>query len=268
MKQLKIDSVEELLTSINELPNSFLYRGQADADWRLQSSLERILGDDWTAENAQKFEEFSLKQFCSKFHLYDRENVTPNSKLAWLSVMQHHGVPTRLLDFTGSPYVALYFALEAYNPLTQRDLALFAFDYSAILEQSINQIKSKDSAFQETRASLVDKQDEIFESIVDRFAYDIAWVTEPKVLNARLDRQAGSFLLSGNRGVRIQDILASSLYSNCRIYKYLIPHSLYHGIFALLRKMNITSKSLYGDLDGLARAIRMEMQVYASNPSH
>jgi FRG domain len=263
MKQVQIDSIESLISSLNELPNSFLYRGQADAAWQLQSSIERILGNDWSADKAQQFEDFSLKKFCSKFHLYDRENIQPDSKLAWLSLMQHHGVPTRLLDFTESPYVALYFALEAYSPRTKSDLALYAINYAQLLEQSINHIKSKDTEFRETRHTFIDKQDEVFEQVVDRFSYDIAWVTEPKILNARLDRQAGSFLLSGNRGLRIEDVLASKLYSQCVMTKFVISSSLYEGIFVLLRKMNITSKSLYGDLDGLARSIRMEMQAYA-----
>jgi hypothetical protein len=262
MKQIRIESVEELIQCVNGFPNSFLYRGQADASWRLQSSLERIVGE-WTAEKAQKFEEFSMKQFCSKFHLYDRENGTPDSKLAWLSVMQHHGVPTRLLDFTESPYVALYFALEAYSPQAGRDLALYALDYSKILDESINYIKTKDLKFRESRTTVIDKQDEIFDTVVDRFAYDIVWVAEPKILNARLDRQAGSFILSGNRGKRIEEVLSSAIYDTCEMVKLEIPSGLYTGVFALLRKMNITSKSLYGDLDGLARSIRMQMQAYA-----
>lgn len=263
MKQVQIESVADLLQHLNAMPNNFFYRGQADAFWRLQSSLERVIGEEWTAKKAQTFEEFTLKQFCSKFHLYDRENIQPESKLAWLSIMQHYGVPTRLLDFTESPYVALYFALESYSPQSRRDLALYAIDYSAILEQSIQHIRSKDAEFKETRMTVFDKQDEVFVKVVDRFAYDIAWVAEPKLLNARLDRQAGSFLLSGNRGMRIEEVLASPLYLTTDIKKFVIPAVLSSGIFALLRKMNITSKSLYGDLDGLARSIRMQMQIYA-----
>lgn len=264
MRKIQVESVSSLLEQINSMSNSFLYRGQADAEWKLQSALERIIGVDWTAEKAQKFEEFSLKNFCSKFHLYDHENLQPESKLAWLSTMQHYGVPTRLLDFTESPYVALYFALETYNPLSKKELALYAIDYSSILEESIIHIKSKDSEFRETRISAEEKQDELFEKIVDRFSYDIAWVAEPKIVNARLDRQAGSFLLSGNRGMRIEEVLASVIYEKCDMIKMVISPELYSGLFALLRKMNITSKSLYGDLDGLARSIRMQMQVYAS----
>jgi hypothetical protein len=263
MEEIEIRSVEKLIEQLNKLPNHFLYRGHANAAWPLQSSLERIIGSKWSAEEARRFEELSLIQFQSKFHLYDRENVKPESKLAWLSIMQHYGVPTRLLDFTESPYVALYFALEAYSPQSCADFAILALDYSTIMERSIAYIKLKDGAFAETRTSVYEKQDEIFEKVVDRFAYDIAWVAEPKQLNARLDRQAGSFLLSGNRSLRIQEVLDSELYANVEMYKFSISRELYTGIFALLRKMNITSKSLYGDLDGLARSIRMQMQVYS-----
>ncbi|CAG1021957.1 hypothetical protein MTYM_01383 [Methylococcales bacterium] len=263
MIEIDIRTTDDLIYNLNILPNNFVYRGHASADWVLQSSLERIIGNEWSSERAKQFEEFSLAQFKSKFHLYDHENIKPDSKLAWLSIMQHNGVPTRLLDFTESPYIALYFALEAYNPQTCADFAVFALDYSAIMECSINHIRLKDDAFKETRSSVYEKQDEIFEKIVDRFAYDIAWVAEPKQLNARLDRQAGSFLLSGNRSLRILDVLNSELYFNTKMYKFRVAHELYSGIFALLRKMNITSKSLYGDLNGLASSIRMQMQVYS-----
>jgi hypothetical protein len=134
MKLVEIVSVEQLLKELNSLPNHYIYRGHSDARWNLQSSLERVIGASWSADTAKKFEEYSLNVFQSKFHLYDKENIVPDSKLAWLSIMQHYGVPTRLLDFTASPYVALYFALEAYEPQTKKDFAVFAIDYSAIMQ--------------------------------------------------------------------------------------------------------------------------------------
>ncbi len=263
MKQINISSTEELIRKINSLPNHYIYRGQADAAWSLQSSLERVVGNSWSSASAQKFEDFSLERFQSKFHLYDNENCQPTSKLAWLAAMQHYGVPTRLLDFSESPYVALYFALESFNHNSNTDFSLFALDYRALLEKSINHIRSIDRNFKECRQSIQSKHDEIFDQIVDRFSYDIAWVTEPKILNARIDRQAGSFLLSGNRAKRIEEVLSSDLYQDVDIQKLSIPCNLATGVYALLRKMNVTSKSLYGDLDGLAKSIRMEMQVYA-----
>ena len=263
MKPIKISSVAELIEHINSLPNHYIYRGQANSSWGLQSSLERVVGSQWNSITAQKFEDFSLERFQSKFHLYDTENCQPNSKLAWLAAMQHYGTPTRLVDFSESPYVALYFALEAFNHSVNADFSLFMLDYRAILEKSIEHIKSVDRDFKETRQSIQGKQDDIFERIVDRFSYDIAWITEPKILNARIDRQSGSFLLSGNRGKKIEEVLSSELYKDVDMQKLEIPCELAPGVYALLRKMNVTSKSLYGDLDGLAKSIRMEMQVYA-----
>lgn len=263
MKTVEIKSISDLILQINSLPNNYIFRGQADASWQLQSSLERVLAKTWSKDRARHFEDFTFKQFCPKFHLYDKENSKPNSKLAWLSIMQHYGVPTRLLDFSESPYIALYFAMESAQISQKKDLSLYALDYSGILEKSIEYIRSKDSDFRETIDSIQERQDKIFEETVDRFSYEIIWIGEPAVLNTRLDRQAGSFILSGDREKKIEEVLNSKLYSTTQNIKFVIDGSLYDGIFALLRKVNITSKSIYGDLEGLARSIKMQMQIYA-----
>ncbi|MBX3418855.1 MAG: FRG domain-containing protein [Pirellulaceae bacterium] len=264
MDEKRIEDMSQLIQELNELPNNYIYRGQADAAWGIKSALERVIGNGWSKKAAKRFEDFSLLQFQSKFHLYDLENVQPDSKLAWLSIMQHYGVPTRLVDFTESPYVALYFALESYSPHTKNDFAVYAIDYTGVMDQSLAEIRTMDSEFVETRESLHENRDQIFDDVVDRFSYDILWVTEPRQMHARLDRQAGSFLLSGNGGVKIEEVLCSKPYRSVDRKKIVISSNLYTSVFALLRKMNITSKSLYGDLDGLARAIRMDMQVHAS----
>jgi hypothetical protein len=262
VKQITVKSMPDLVKRLNALPNHYIYRGHADADWFLESSLERILSSCWSEEKAVKHEEYALKKFASKYHLYDRENSRPKSKLAWLATMQHYGVPTRLLDFSESPYIALYFALECYRPDSGASLALFAIDYAAIVHRSLNHVAKRDRNFSETQASLHGREDEVFERL-DSAGYEVAWVAEPTQFNARLDRQVGSFLLSVRRGLRIAELLESPLYRRVNLVKFVIPRELYASAFALLRKMNITSKSLYGDLDGLARGIRMEMQVYS-----
>jgi len=264
MTEIRIATIESLIQLFNSFPNNFIYRGHANANWKLESSLERVVGAKWCTDEARRFEDYSLDQFKAKFHLYDHENIMPDSKLAWLAVMQHYGVPTRLLDFTDSPYVALYFALEAYQPLQKNDLAVFALDYTSVMEASIAHIRNKDFDFKETRASVYPKQDRVFDDTVDRFSYDIAWVTEPKRHNERLDRQGGCFLVAGNRNSRIADVIEMAIYSSAQVTKFKIDYQLYPQIFALLRKMNLTSKGLYGDLDGLARAIRMQLQVYSA----
>ena len=264
MNEIPVNSIEDLIRQLNQLPNPYIYRGEADASRPLQSSLERVIGDAWSQEAAEKFESFSVDLFKSKFHLYDRENVSPTSKLAWLSIMQHYGVPTRLLDFTESPYIALYFALEAYQPQSRKSLAVYALDYTTVMQRSIDFIKSREPSFAEDRKSVHDRQDDVFEKVLEPGGYEVVWVTEPKQVNTRLDRQAGCFLLSGTKARKLAEVLASATYQDCDFKKFVIHPDLYPGVFALLRKMNITSKSIYGNLDGLARSIKMQMQIYAA----
>lgn len=262
ISEREVKTIDDLVRELNVLPNHFAFRGQANANWELTSTLERVIGRKWSAENARRFESYSLQLFQSKYRIYSGPEHVPTSKLSWLSVMQHYGVPTRLIDFTTSPYIALYFALETYDPLSQNDFAVYAIDYTAIMEASIQHIKKVDSKFSETRSSLNGKQDSIFDDVVDRYAYDIAWVTEPKELNARIDRQSGTFLISGNLEKTIGSVVNLPLYEGATILKFRIPARLYEGVYVALRKMSINSKSIYGDLGGLATSIRMELQSY------
>lgn len=257
-----LDSIDDLARELNVLPNHFAFRGQANADWGLTSTLERVIGRRWSAENARRFESYSLQLFQSKYHIYSGSEHIPTSKLSWLSVMQHYGVPTRLIDFTTSPYIALYFALETYDPLSQNDFAVYAVDYTAVMEASIQHIKRVDSKFSETRVSMNGKQDSIFDDVVDRYSYDIAWITEPRELNARIDRQSGTFLVSGNLERTIESIVNLPLYETATVLKFRVPARLYENVYVALRKMSINSKSIYGDLGGLAKSIRMELQSY------
>lgn len=263
IQEKEVTTIDELTHLLNSLPNSYVFRGQANAVWGLRSTLERVIGGGWNANRVRLFEEYSLSVFKSKYHIYSGTEHLPKSKLSWLSVMQHYGVPTRLIDFTTSPYIALYFALETYNPLSKDNLSIFAIDYTALMEFSIGFIRLKDTRFEETRMSINGKQDEIFDEVVDRYSYDIAWITEPVELNARIDRQSGTFLMSGNLEKTINDILGCSLYDDCPMLKIIIPSDLYESMYVALRKMSINSKSIYGDLYGLAKAIKMELHSYA-----
>lgn len=187
-----VTSMEELAHELNALPNHYIFRGQANARWGLQSSLERLLGHSWAIDRARTSEDYALRSFKSKYRIYAGNEHQPQSKLSWLSAMQHYGAPTRLIDFTTSPYIALYFALETYNPSSGNSFSLFYIDYSTLMEQSIKYIGSRDKEFKETRLTMSEKQDEIFEKVIDRYTYDVAWVSESAESNARIDRQAHS----------------------------------------------------------------------------
>ncbi|MDG1293648.1 MAG: hypothetical protein P8O99_06005, partial [Pseudomonadales bacterium] len=119
-----------------------------------------------------------------------------------------------------------------------------------------------DSGFNKKRADIVDHQDQLFDDVVDRFSYEVVWITEPLELNARIDRQSGTFLISGDKERKIEELLSLDMYKDVNILKYTVPRTMYKNIYALLRKMNINAKTIYGDLGGLAKSIKMDMQVH------
>jgi len=94
----------------------FVFRGQANTNWDLSTLLERFIKKfDPTIKNHFFFEKWMLDDFKKKIHLHTLNFKLPDNNFDWLSVMQHFGAPTRLLDFTYSFYVACYFALVDSN---------------------------------------------------------------------------------------------------------------------------------------------------------
>ena len=81
----------------------FVYRGLSDASYRLETSLMRLGGPFWSLE----------KHLLRNFRKYSRAQGREEPDSFWhlLAVAQHHGLPTRLMDWTYSPYIALHFAL-------------------------------------------------------------------------------------------------------------------------------------------------------------
>ena len=127
----------------------------------------------------KKFEDYTLKRFMGKFHLYSSDSINPASKLETLALMQHYGAPTRLVDFTESPYLALYFAMETYNPLAGNDFALYAVDCTALMKRSLEKLKKFDNKFSHDLVSLEDNKDAVFDEMIHRFTLELLWVSEP-----------------------------------------------------------------------------------------
>lgn len=264
MKHEIINTPEELVERLNKFSNNFVFRGHSDENWKLETSLQRLLKDNYISM-VTKFEEFAISEFKSKFYLYNTSDYEPKTTLEWLSMMQHYGTPTRLLDFSESPFIALYFCLENSNKVQKQDMVIYAIDYRNINKTTLEYFKQYDSSFKYDYTDIENSKDFIFEEYVKRFNVPLLWVTEPKRLNKRIEKQRGTFLYTNSNDKSYKDILETELYKDIDVFELKFSAKYWDNYFIILNKMNINGKTVYGDLDGLSKQIKMFIQAYSTD---
>jgi hypothetical protein len=139
-------SWQDFIDWTGELQGSWCFRGQRESAWTLQTSLDRdvrvrldnvqvitpeghhltLSGDD--PIDRRDVENKLLFRFKQQAHQFVPHTPPPDDKASWFALMQHYGAPTRLLDWTLSPYVALYFAVEEKGEREDGYSAVWAID--------------------------------------------------------------------------------------------------------------------------------------------
>ncbi len=121
------------LSCLNEQRQSFFFRGQADSEWFLQPKIYRLLKGikkEWML----RLEYDSIIYFKQHAPLFLSPNLIPEDKKIgeWLALMQQYSAPTRMLDWTTSFYVALYFTVTD-QPFDKTG-AVWFFEVHKVLE--------------------------------------------------------------------------------------------------------------------------------------
>jgi hypothetical protein len=224
----------------------FVFRGMSDAAWDLQTSLMRLAGQ------FERLEGSLLRNFRKYGH---SKTVSGDSFWHWLVVAQHHGLPTRLLDWTYSPHIATHFATEDTDQF-HRDGVIWAVDMTAVherLPEHLQDVLRTEQAFVFTTAML-DTYATSLSGFDDRFGSGGALFLEPPALDDRIVNQAAFLSVMSPSSARMDEWLEESGPELCR--KIIIPASVKLEIRDKLDMMNITERMIYPGLDGLSKWLK------------
>jgi hypothetical protein len=165
---------------------------------------------------------------------------TPKNDLEWLALAQHHGLATRLLDWTRSPLTALFFAVNTGLQEDNCEAVVWAFTGRTIdgeyVEMSIKQI----------------------DDYVNTYGTHIY---SPPHFNARFVAQNGCFTVH-SVGMPLEESLTSKEHKDqYTLFKIIIPDDAKPKIREELERMGVNHVSLFPDLDGLSRHLNTWFQI-------
>ncbi len=245
-KEIKINSWEELGSFFDNLidvwrdSENWYFRGQSISVWPLHPSLLRKIRGV-SHQRALGIERGALRRFQNSYHLYDGNKVEFEGPVPWWMIMQHHSCPTRLLDWSESPYVATYFAVQDN---IESDGAIWIFPSSALdtnVCERYGRFHPDDAPCLENRESKA-----IYPILASRNT-------------SRSAPQQGVFTLATNvladHGELIEAVFREANESE-RLCKLVIPSKLKYEFLSRLQFLNITPRAFFPDLDGLGKSSR------------
>ena len=231
MKEYIITSWSDFMSKINPLPTGphsgeWGFRGMKSHNFKIIPSIGRgfskqTFSQDWEIDMLHAFKRQSmphLKSYGSQKELY------------WLSLARHHGLPTRLTDWTTSPLVAAFFAVcdgvdELTEDLINTDFAIYAYTSETFAQE-----------------------DDVPNPFRFRNKFIEFW---PHHYSSRITAQRGYFIIHRNPW---------EAFSPKTLEKWRFPASLREEFLLQLNFLGFNYASLFPDLDGIARHIKWDFK--------
>jgi FRG domain-containing protein len=256
--------------------HNWAFRGHEHAEWEPKTSLEREFG-----LKGAELEQRLLQRFVRTAPRLLPNHLIPNDNdaAAWLALIQHYGGPTRLLDVTRSPYVALFFAFE---PTGNSDRAVWAIEQLwCMTECGRIMAEAEGRPFIDVIGRTRHGQAQLVYSLVHRTPYPDPLFASLKAFNGvfpldpwkpetRQSAQQAMFLCAANPALTfVENLAALRRPTEKVVYRFVLPASLREEVLEQLSIMNVTAATLFPDLGGLARSLRthpVRRPTYASIP--
>lgn len=244
-----IDFIEAIEFHKDPLP-FWYFRGQSNCKWTLFPTISRIF-QQYPVDlkkalgiELNVFREFRMSRKLYGSPIPETENF---NNIAQFLGMQHYACPTRALDWSHSPYVALYFAVESE---LEADGKVFGFHNS-----NLNQMNKK--YYQELTEDLV------FNNQGEPTAYPLMLALN----NERTLSQQGVFTISNDIFSDHYELISNALSKENLLQNAVeitIPKELKIEFLARLKNMNINALTLFPGLDGLGRSITKTATIRAA----
>lgn len=229
------------IKSLNYRDNDLLwYRGHSVENWELIPSVQR--GNYKKAEQ-RLLNEFLMKSSISMKNHPDGDEYVPG----WMTLMQHYGLPTRLLDWSASPLIALFFATNDYKKYENEDGCIWI-----LRPEKLNKLEGfnsniypmdKDCVRDMLRPAFHGHQ--VNKSVTDKI---IACC--PVEYDMRVYTQQSAFTVH-NTVKKIEEIANKYLLS-----KLIIPRNYKENILCELKILGISLSNIYPDVEHIAQELR------------
>ena len=258
----KITSVESFLKEISKInsKDKKYFRGHENFKWELIPSLyrdEKLVKKEkeMISEMIQKFpNEFSFTRMIDK-----------------LTKFQHYGLPTRLIDITENPHVALYFACSEKNIKEDGRIYVFAptnenieyaDSYRIAILANISRMPSdfgtsnlKD--YEEKLISKLKDEKNYFEDYLENDNISTCIFVRGDYNNERIVAQSGAFILCGVKDENKQCAeIPDSLEENNKKHLFIVPRKCKEDILNQLELLNINEATLFPEIDKLSAYIK------------
>ncbi|MCK9363476.1 MAG: FRG domain-containing protein [Syntrophales bacterium] len=234
----KLSSWTDFNNVVKKLLNhpDYIYRGHRRNDWDLESTLTRLM-KNIPSRSSALLDHKDVFRYAIRGRRGSNPSVPSDDEL-W-SLGQHHGLATPLLDWTASPYVALFFAFAESMPGDETDTrVVLALNETKVVK------KSKELAAKNAQADIVE------------------WFRPLSDDNARLVNQNGLFIKSPV-GVSIENWISTHFLglNKTVLAKIYVPNDNRVECLLALNKMNINHATLFPDLEGACKFTNMRLEV-------